>query len=79
MVELRQLDISRNQFTEFPSVIVQLPLLRKAIIKENEIKEIDIDQVREMKSLNELDLRGNPLPMLTSQFLARIDGVTVHV
>lgn len=79
MVALERLDISRNQFSELPTILVQLPSLSNVIVRENTIGVVDAEKVREMKQLKELDLRGNPLPASASQLLAGIESIRIYV
>ena len=79
MVDLVRLDISRNQFTELPPVVIQLPSISTIFVRENAITAADIEQVKTMKELKELDLRGNPLMLPTRQSLATVESIHIYV
>jgi Leucine-rich repeat (LRR) protein len=79
MMDLVQLDMSRNQFNELPPVVLQLPSISTVLARENAIMTVDIEQVKSMKELKELDLRGNPLTLPTWQSLSTLESIQVHI
>ncbi|XP_060071463.1 leucine-rich repeat-containing protein 20-like [Ylistrum balloti] len=72
MSELTALDLSMNRLREIPPVIYQFGNLQVLRITRNAIVEIDMDRLSQMSSLQEVDLRGNPLsPEVKSNLLER--------
>ncbi|XP_060601694.1 leucine-rich repeat-containing protein 40-like [Ruditapes philippinarum] len=78
MEQLQVLDISNNKFESLP-VIYDSPKLNTVSAKGNKITGIDLERLRKMSSLRELDLQDNPLPEETQGMLRDIDMFTVHI
>ncbi|XP_021350029.1 leucine-rich repeat-containing protein 40-like isoform X2 [Mizuhopecten yessoensis] len=61
MTDIQTLDISKNQFTCLPDVVYQYSKLHRLKLDHNHISDIDVERLIQMSSLQEVDLRGNPL------------------
>ncbi|XP_033730359.1 leucine-rich repeat protein soc-2-like [Pecten maximus] len=59
--ELNNLDLSTNRLREVPQVIYHFVNLKVLKMGKNAISEINVAKLLQMPSLQELDLRGNPL------------------
>ncbi|XP_033730361.1 leucine-rich repeat-containing protein 20-like isoform X1 [Pecten maximus] len=73
---LQTLDISRNQFTCLPDIVYQYSNLKRLKIDHNHIADIDVERLLQMPSLQEFDLRGNPL---TPEVACRLQELKIKV
>ncbi|CAG5121675.1 unnamed protein product [Candidula unifasciata] len=84
--ELRQmegltlLDISHNHFTALPSVVYRVDSLKILNAQSNSIKEVDVQRLKHMPSMSELNLQDNPLHLdIHSQLMGLAEDITVLV
>ncbi|XP_074648451.1 uncharacterized protein LOC141903946 [Tubulanus polymorphus] len=77
VTNLRKLDISVNNFAVLPDVVYKLSKLRLFNAEENIITDVDIDKLEDMDSLEEINLRENPLFNEVYEQLKQLDTVTV--
>ncbi|XP_069124029.1 leucine-rich repeat-containing protein 20-like [Argopecten irradians] len=61
LTALTTLDISRNQFTHVPNVVYQYSNLQRLKLDHNQLTDIDVESLEQMSSLQQVDLRSNPL------------------
>ncbi|XP_060071493.1 leucine-rich repeat-containing protein 20-like [Ylistrum balloti] len=61
LIDLKTMDISRNQFTSLPDFVYQYSNLLQLKLHSNQISDIDTEKLVQMSSLQEVDFRGNPL------------------
>ncbi|KAL7635117.1 UNVERIFIED_CONTAM: hypothetical protein RMT77_014103 [Armadillidium vulgare] len=77
-IELRELDLSHNSFVGIPPVVFKLPKLRKVNLSHNFIMDADRSVLPKETSLEEIDVRENPLTDSTLNFIKTISTVTIH-
>ncbi|BFZ17687.1 hypothetical protein BsWGS_20726 [Bradybaena similaris] len=84
--ELRQmegltlLDISHNAFTALPPAIYRVDSLKILSAQSNSIKEVDVQRLKHMPSLSELNLQDNPLDTdIHSQLIGLSEDITVLI
>ncbi|XP_069124028.1 leucine-rich repeat-containing protein 20-like [Argopecten irradians] len=81
MSELNCLDLSSNRLREVPQPVYSLANLKVLRIMKNAISEIDVGKLLQMPSLQEVDLRGNPLSpevkdsLLETRFHVQFDDI----
>ncbi|RUS90115.1 hypothetical protein EGW08_002157 [Elysia chlorotica] len=75
--DLTRLDISHNHFKELPQVVFRIDSLKILSAEENEIVEVDIQRLRALPSISEVNLQGNPLASETHSQLVELKDITV--
>ncbi|XP_050391890.1 leucine-rich repeat-containing protein 20 [Patella vulgata] len=61
MKDLKRLDISTNSFTSLPDIIYGYSKLQHLNMEKNEVKEFDVNNLKSMLSLVEVNFQDNPL------------------
>lgn len=79
MNELKVLDISHNSFAVFPKVVYKITCLTHLNAEKNIITEIEVPKLHSMKSLEEVNLKENPLPPKEYEDLQKIQIFVVHL
>ncbi|KAK3781516.1 hypothetical protein RRG08_054855 [Elysia crispata] len=75
--DLTKLDISHNHFKELPQVVYRIDSLKELSAEENEILDIDIQRLRALSNISEVNLQGNPLTTDTHSQLMELKHITV--
>lgn len=70
---LLELDLSENMITSVPRELAGLKKLAKLDLRYNKLENVPLDALRDMNSLVEVRLKGNPLRDLSSSFLKKKD------
>lgn len=78
-VELQRLDLSNNSFVNVPNVIFRLPKVKAIYANKNYIMDIDVEEVQRAKTLEEFDMRENPLTVRSHDGLSKVTKVRVSL
>lgn len=78
-IELQRLDLSHNSYVNLPSVIFRLPKIKGIYANNNYIMDLEIDGLERTKTLEEFDMRENPLTPKSHSALSQITKVRVHL
>ncbi|XP_022239633.1 plant intracellular Ras-group-related LRR protein 7-like isoform X3 [Limulus polyphemus] len=78
---LKRLDISQNDYMLFPKVVFKLPNLIFLNAQKNHITSIDVEKLKSIRSLREVNFEDNPLTNVSREQLKSMESVvvTVHV
>ncbi|XP_042892009.1 leucine-rich repeat protein SHOC-2-like isoform X1 [Penaeus japonicus] len=76
-IELQRLDLSHNSFVNLPNVVFRLPKVKAIFVNNNYIMDLEVEEVQKAKTLEELDVRENPLTIKSHDGLSKITGVRV--
>jgi len=76
-IELQRLDLSHNSFVNLPNVLFRLPKVKSIRVNNNYIMDIEAEEVKNAKTLEEFDARENPLTLQTYDALSKVKTVTV--
>ncbi|KAK7111899.1 hypothetical protein V1264_011452 [Littorina saxatilis] len=74
---LASLDISHNEFDVVPPVVYRFDALRKFNAEKNRIKEVNINRLKAISSLSEVNFQDNPLSDEVHNQLQEITVVSV--
>lgn len=78
--DLQHLDISHNYFVSLPRCIFKLSRLSNFSARKNYITDVDAARLSEVATLEEVDLRENPLNRISHQRLQKLpSGVAVQI
>lgn len=77
--ELKVLDLSQNKFEGLPAFIYESTKLKTLYARDNKITDVDVERLRKLLTLSEVDLQDNPLTTETEGKLKEIDVFTVLV
>jgi len=77
--QLRSLDVSFNSFLSFPTIAFTLPVLEKVNAQKNFIADVDAERLKNMPTLQLVNLMENPLSLRCLDFLATMTVVTILV
>ena len=61
LTNLREICLSFNKFCEIPAALQACEKLETLLINDNQIKEIDVEELRKLKVLTVLDLSNNDI------------------
>lgn len=67
LVHLLQINLTFNRFAAIPAILCKLPKLQTIIIANNQISEIDVDDLLQLKTLHTLDLSNNNIARIPPQ------------
>ncbi|XP_069982820.1 leucine-rich repeat-containing protein 20-like isoform X2 [Penaeus vannamei] len=76
-IELQRLDLSHNSFVNLPNVVFRLPKVKAIFVNNNYIMDLEVEEVQKAKTLEELDVRENPLTIKSHDGLGKITNVRV--
>ncbi|XP_047468841.1 leucine-rich repeat protein SHOC-2-like isoform X1 [Penaeus chinensis] len=76
-IELQRLDLSHNSFVNLPNVVFRLPKVKAIFVNNNYIMDLEVEEVQKAKTLEELDVRENPLTRKSHDGLGQITSVRV--
>ncbi|XP_037782622.1 leucine-rich repeat protein SHOC-2-like isoform X1 [Penaeus monodon] len=76
-IELQRLDLSHNSFVNLPNVVFRLPKVKAIVVNNNYIMDLEVEEVQKAKTLEELDVRENPLTRKSHDGLGKITSVRV--
>ncbi|XP_063614712.1 leucine-rich repeat protein SHOC-2-like isoform X2 [Penaeus indicus] len=76
-IELQRLDLSHNSFVNLPNVVFRLPKVKAIFVNNNYIMDLEVEEVQKAKTLEELDVRENPLTRKSHDGLGKITSVRV--
>ncbi|XP_005100295.1 leucine-rich repeat-containing protein 20 [Aplysia californica] len=80
MEQLKMLDLSHNHVSTLPNVVYELNSLENLNAEHNYIKEADVQRLRALPRIAELNFKDNPLSFETySQFITVSEVVVVHL
>ncbi|CAL1543180.1 unnamed protein product [Lymnaea stagnalis] len=78
MEGLTTLDISHNDFAALPQVVYKLDNLKIIKAEKNKIKELDVQQLKRLSSISEVNMQDNPLtPDMYTQLTLLSDDITM--
>ncbi|XP_076327218.1 leucine-rich repeat-containing protein 40-like [Tachypleus tridentatus] len=77
--DLRRLDISQNDYMLFPKVVFKLSNLIYLNAQKNHITSIDVDKLKSIRSLREVNFEDNPLTNASREQLKSMESVVVTV
>lgn len=75
---LQRLDISNNTFIALSAAIFRIPKLQEFNASHNHILDIEVDELREAPSLQQLDLTNNPLTARCHEHLAMVQNTVAR-
>ncbi|XP_066989950.1 leucine-rich repeat-containing protein 20-like isoform X2 [Macrobrachium rosenbergii] len=78
-VELQRLDLSHNSYVNLPNVIFRLPKIKAIYANNNYIMDIEVEEVQRAKTLEEFDIRENPLTWKSYDGLSKVTKLTVSL
>lgn len=59
--DLRSLNITQNKFCEMPEAVYQCAKLKELIAENNEISDVDVDKLKQIRPLRKINLVANPI------------------
>ncbi|GFN79871.1 leucine-rich repeat-containing protein [Plakobranchus ocellatus] len=75
--DLKKLDISHNHFKELPQVIYRIESLRTLAVEGNEITDVDVQRLKGLANISEVNLQDNPISPATHSQLLEVKHITV--
>ncbi|XP_076348887.1 leucine-rich repeat-containing protein 20-like [Tachypleus tridentatus] len=77
--DLKRLDISQNDYMLFPKVVFKLPNLIFLNAQKNHLTSIDVEKLKGVRSLREVNFEDNPLTNTSREQLKSMESVVVTV
>lgn len=77
--DLKRLDISQNDYMLFPKVVFKLPNLIFLNAQKNHLTNIDVEKLKSVRSLREVNFEDNPLTNTSREQLKSMESVVVTV
>lgn len=79
LAELERLDISHNAYIALPHVVYKMPKLSHLQAQNNHIVDVEVERLQEAPSLQEVDLRENPLSSRSHSALLPVTTLRIHL
>ncbi|XP_053652595.1 leucine-rich repeat-containing protein 20 isoform X2 [Cherax quadricarinatus] len=76
-VELQRLDLSHNSYVNLPNVIFRLPKIKIIHANNNYIMDVEVEEVQRAKTLEDFDIRENPLTAKSHDGLSKVTNLRV--
>nr|XP_045584329.1 leucine-rich repeat protein soc-2 homolog isoform X2 [Procambarus clarkii] len=76
-VELQRLDLSHNSYVNLPRVIFRLPKIKTILANNNYIMDVEVEEVQRAKTLEDFDIRENPLTGKSHDGLSQVTNLRV--
>ncbi|PSN30738.1 hypothetical protein C0J52_21648 [Blattella germanica] len=79
LAELERLDISHNAYIALPHAVYKMPKLTHLNAQSNHIVDVEVERLQEAPSLQEVDLKDNPVNPRCHDALQTITRLRIHL